>query len=90
MSGKFVCKRTTEELGNRVVAVYEAAGRKPKLLKMGDGTVQVIVRGKHVQKFIPAAGVCNSHGGGIPKLINLDAALHAEIKNVNETLPAFA
>jgi len=90
MSGKIVCKRTNEELANRVLAVYEAAGRRPKLLKMGDGTFQVLVRGKHVQKFIPAAGVCNSHGGGVPKLIELDATLHAEIERFNETLPAFA
>lgn len=90
MSGKIVCKRTTEELANRVVAAYKTAGRKPKLLKLADGTFQVLVRGKHVQKFIPAAGVCNSHGGGVPLLKNLDASLHEEIEQVNETLPAFA
>lgn len=73
MGGKIVCGLTSLENATAIRDLYRVNGfRAAKLVTHFDGRWQVIVRGKKNRRITPT-GVCNSFGGGIPTLAQLQA-----------------
>ena len=73
---KIVSKLTkSHRLTHAIARCYRAAGYRPRLIRSPDGRSQIGIRGRLVRKYTPC-GMCCSHGGGVPQLVQVAPLYH--------------